>query len=332
MFVTLTATANVSQAQQAIRSAGRTGYGFTRAPDPGRLRAPVGDRLHLHRGREELGFVGAGVGGPVGSDVWRVWRNRPADGDTLGTLICVGIMSMMLFHIFTTEHRHDARHHARDGHPAVRLLRRRVVDDDLVRRSRPGAVGPHAPPRLTARERFRPPVPPSHWAHHDRPPGRPRGPLLTRVAPVGPPGTAAPVQKPAATSVGGRRRHPRLVRRRPHQPGRRAADDLSRRLRDRSAPARACTDPPRDPQRASDALAESGPVDRPRVAEITPPACPCSASTRSCGAGTFDLLAFNLGGQWPPTCSTPSTCWVPSAPDRQAHHPAGGGDRRPLRA
>ena len=50
---------------------------------------------------EELGFVGAGaLVVLLGLMVWRVWRNAQLAGDTLRTLICVGIMSMMLFHIF----------------------------------------------------------------------------------------------------------------------------------------------------------------------------------------------------------------------------------------
>ena len=138
---------NVSQAQQAIGSGGLTGYGFTKGPQTrgGYVPEQETDFIFTVAG-EELGFVGAGaLVVLLGLMVWRVWRNAQLAGDTLGTLICVGIMSMMLFH------RHDARHHARDGHPAAVRLLRRVVDDDLVRRGGPGAVGPHAPLRLTAR-------------------------------------------------------------------------------------------------------------------------------------------------------------------------------------
>ena len=50
---------------------------------------------------EELGFIGAG--GLIlllAAVIWRIWRTAQLAADPLGTLICVGIMSMFLFHIF----------------------------------------------------------------------------------------------------------------------------------------------------------------------------------------------------------------------------------------
>ena len=93
---------NVSQAQQAIGSGGLTGYGFTKGPQTrgGYVPEQETDFIFTVAG-EELGFVGAGaLVVLLGLMVWRVWRNAQLAGDTLGTLICVDIMSMMLFHIF----------------------------------------------------------------------------------------------------------------------------------------------------------------------------------------------------------------------------------------
>ena len=85
---------NVSQAQQAIGSGGLTGYGFTKGPQTrgGYVPEQETDFIFTVAG-EELGFVGAGaLVVLLGLMVWRVWRNAQLAGDTLGTLICVGIM------------------------------------------------------------------------------------------------------------------------------------------------------------------------------------------------------------------------------------------------
>jgi rod shape determining protein RodA len=50
---------------------------------------------------EELGFVGgATVLGLYGVLVWRIWRAAQLARDRLGTLLCVGVLSMLVFHIF----------------------------------------------------------------------------------------------------------------------------------------------------------------------------------------------------------------------------------------
>lgn len=93
---------NVDQAQKAVGSGGLTGYGFTKGPQTrgGYVPAQQTDFIFTVAG-EELGFVGAG--GLVlllGVIVWRVWRIAQLAADPLGTLICVGVLSMFLFHIF----------------------------------------------------------------------------------------------------------------------------------------------------------------------------------------------------------------------------------------
>lgn len=93
---------NVEQAQQAIGSGGLTGYGFTKGPQTrgGYVPEQETDFIFTVAG-EELGFVGAGaLVILLGLLVWRIWRNAQLAADPLGTLICVGIMSMFLFHIF----------------------------------------------------------------------------------------------------------------------------------------------------------------------------------------------------------------------------------------
>ena len=50
---------------------------------------------------EELGFIGAGTLLTLLSIIaWRVWRTAQLARDQLGTLICVGVLSMFVFQIF----------------------------------------------------------------------------------------------------------------------------------------------------------------------------------------------------------------------------------------
>jgi rod shape determining protein RodA len=50
---------------------------------------------------EELGFVGAGTLLTLLSIIaWRLWRTAQLARDTLGTLICVGVLSMFVFQVF----------------------------------------------------------------------------------------------------------------------------------------------------------------------------------------------------------------------------------------
>jgi rod shape determining protein RodA len=93
---------NVEQAQTAISSGGLTGYGPLQGPQTrgGFVPEQQTDFIFTVAG-EELGFVGAG--GLVlllGIILWRIWRVAQLAADPLGTLICVGIMSMFLFHVF----------------------------------------------------------------------------------------------------------------------------------------------------------------------------------------------------------------------------------------
>ena len=93
---------NVTQAQTAISSGGLTGYGYGEGPQTRGGFVPVqeSDFIFTVAG-EEWGFVGAGIlVAALGVIVWRTWRTAQLAPDRTGTLICVGIMSMFLFHIF----------------------------------------------------------------------------------------------------------------------------------------------------------------------------------------------------------------------------------------
>lgn len=93
---------NVEQAQTAISSGGLTGYGFGNGPSTrlGYVPAQRTDFIFTVAG-EEFGFLGAGALLVLyGVMVWRIWRAARLARDTAGTLLCVGVMSMLMFHIF----------------------------------------------------------------------------------------------------------------------------------------------------------------------------------------------------------------------------------------
>jgi rod shape determining protein RodA len=93
---------NVEQAQTAISSGGLTGYGFGNGPSTrlGYVPAQQTDFIFSVAG-EEFGFVGAGTLIVLFAVmIWRVWRVAQLAADKMGTLICVGVLSMLLFHVF----------------------------------------------------------------------------------------------------------------------------------------------------------------------------------------------------------------------------------------
>lgn len=93
---------NVEQAQTAISSGGLTGYGFGRGPSTrlGYVPAQRTDFIFTVAG-EEFGFLGAGtLLGLFGVIIWRIWRVAQLARENAGRLLCVGVMSMLLFHIF----------------------------------------------------------------------------------------------------------------------------------------------------------------------------------------------------------------------------------------
>jgi rod shape determining protein RodA len=93
---------NVTQAQTAISSGGLTGYGFGNGPQTRGGFVPVqeSDFVFTVVG-EEFGFLGSALlVGLLGALIWRIWRTAQLAPDKAGVLLCVGILSMFLFHIF----------------------------------------------------------------------------------------------------------------------------------------------------------------------------------------------------------------------------------------
>lgn len=96
------ASYNVTQAQVAISSGGLTGFGFGNGPSTrlGYVPAQRTDFIFTVVG-EEFGFVGAGTLLLLYSVlIWRIWRAAQLAASRSGTLLCVGVMAMLLFHVF----------------------------------------------------------------------------------------------------------------------------------------------------------------------------------------------------------------------------------------
>ncbi len=93
---------NLEQAKTAIGSGGLTGTG----PFNGtQTRLDIVPEQHTDfiftALGEELGFLGAGTLLALLSIVaWRIWRTAQLARDPLGTLICVGVLSMFVFQVF----------------------------------------------------------------------------------------------------------------------------------------------------------------------------------------------------------------------------------------
>ncbi|MEI7887303.1 MAG: FtsW/RodA/SpoVE family cell cycle protein [Actinomycetes bacterium] len=93
---------NIDQAQTAISSGGLTGYGLGKGPSTrlGYVPAQQTDFIFTVAG-EEFGFVGSGLLLLLFAVlIWRIWRVAQLAADSMGTLLCIGVMSMFLFHIF----------------------------------------------------------------------------------------------------------------------------------------------------------------------------------------------------------------------------------------
>jgi len=93
---------NIDQAQTAISSGGLTGYGLGKGPSTrlGYVPAQQTDFIFTVAG-EEFGFVGSGLLLTLFAlMIWRIWRAAQLAADSMGTLLCIGVMSLFLFHIF----------------------------------------------------------------------------------------------------------------------------------------------------------------------------------------------------------------------------------------
>ncbi len=95
-------TYNVDQAQIAIGSGGWTGLGLFDGPQTrgGRVPEQQTDFIFTVVG-EELGFLGAATALALYCIIlWRTWRAAQLARDAFGTLLCAGVLSMLVFQIF----------------------------------------------------------------------------------------------------------------------------------------------------------------------------------------------------------------------------------------
>ena len=93
---------NLEQSKIAIGAGGGFGQGLFEGPQTrlGNVPEQHTDFIFTAVG-EELGFVGAGTLLALFAIVaWRIWRTAQLARDDLGTLICVGVLCMLLFQIF----------------------------------------------------------------------------------------------------------------------------------------------------------------------------------------------------------------------------------------
>ncbi|NLD76212.1 MAG: rod shape-determining protein RodA [Acidimicrobiales bacterium] len=93
---------NLDQAKLAVSSGGLTGQGLFNGTQTrtGMVPEQRTDFIFTAVG-EQLGFVGCGVLlGLLGVIVWRVWRAAQLARDDFGTLLCTGIMVMIVIQIF----------------------------------------------------------------------------------------------------------------------------------------------------------------------------------------------------------------------------------------
>ncbi len=93
---------NTKQAQVAIANGGFTGEGLFEGEQTQLNYVPEQhtDFIFTVVG-EELGFVGGVVVlGLLGVIVWRIWRTAQLSRDEYGMLVCVGVLSMVVFQVF----------------------------------------------------------------------------------------------------------------------------------------------------------------------------------------------------------------------------------------
>jgi rod shape determining protein RodA len=95
-------TYNLQQSKIAISHGGLTGQGLGRGTQTNLSYVPAQytDFVFTVVG-EELGFVGSALLLLLfGFAVWRIWRAAALAKDTTGTLICVGVLALLVFQVF----------------------------------------------------------------------------------------------------------------------------------------------------------------------------------------------------------------------------------------
>ncbi|HKY16224.1 MAG TPA: rod shape-determining protein RodA [Microthrixaceae bacterium] len=93
---------NTREAQKAIASGGLTGKGLFDGPQTAGGFVPEQQTDFIFTvPAEELGFAGAGLTVLLlAGIVWRIWRTAQLARDRVGQLICVGVLCMVMFHVF----------------------------------------------------------------------------------------------------------------------------------------------------------------------------------------------------------------------------------------
>jgi rod shape determining protein RodA len=93
---------NLDQSKAAIADGGIHGKGLFKGPETNLSYVPNQDTDFIFTAMaEQFGFVGSVVLlGLYAFIVWRAWRAAVVSRDLAGTLICVGVLSMLMFQVF----------------------------------------------------------------------------------------------------------------------------------------------------------------------------------------------------------------------------------------
>ncbi len=93
---------NLDQSKAAIADGGIHGKGLFKGPETNLSYVPNQDTDFIFTAMaEQFGFVGSVVLlGLYAFVVWRAWRATVVSRDLAGTLICVGVLSMLMFQVF----------------------------------------------------------------------------------------------------------------------------------------------------------------------------------------------------------------------------------------
>jgi rod shape determining protein RodA len=95
-------TYNLRQSQIAIAAGGLSGRGLFQGSQTNLSFVPEQHTDFIFTAvAEELGFVGAvALLALFGLIVWRTWRAAALSRDRFGTLLCVGVLAMLVFQVF----------------------------------------------------------------------------------------------------------------------------------------------------------------------------------------------------------------------------------------
>ncbi|MEZ5381787.1 MAG: rod shape-determining protein RodA [Microthrixaceae bacterium] len=93
---------NVRQAEIAVSSGGVTGYGYGRGPQTTGQFVPEQETDFIFTvAGEEFGFAGSvAILALYALLIWRLWYTAVVAPDQQGRLLCVGVMALLMFHLF----------------------------------------------------------------------------------------------------------------------------------------------------------------------------------------------------------------------------------------